>query len=68
MPQFLRECDIGIGSVLGRRLDAVIVVAQLDLDHAGLIAYRVPAANYPCKTGHYCGSLESGHTDVTRFA
>jgi hypothetical protein len=52
MPQFLREGDVGFGGVLRRRLDAAVVVVQIDLDHAGLIAYRVPAANCPLKTGH----------------
>jgi len=51
--QPFRKLDFGIAGETRCRFDAGIVVMQLNLEHEGPLAYRVPAMKYPDKTGHF---------------
>jgi hypothetical protein len=53
MSQPFRELDFGIASETRCRFDTGIVVMQLNLEHDGSLAYRVPAMKYPVKTGQF---------------
>ena len=53
MSQLFREFDFGIAREIRCRFDTGIVVMQLNLEHGGPLAYRVPAMKYPVKTSQF---------------